>query len=77
MVHTLAAPAPFLNGEGLILYHPSPRESYWAIAPGIEVSVEAYENPSARTQNQDSSIYNRQGKMIQPKNKGHIIDAVL
>ncbi|NWF53965.1 MAG: hypothetical protein HXY45_04130 [Syntrophaceae bacterium] len=61
----------------MILYHPSPRESYWAIAPGIEVSVEPYENPPPTAKNQDSSIYNRQGKMIQAKNKGHIIDAVL
>jgi hypothetical protein len=77
MVHALAAHYPFTNGEGLVLYHPSPVEDYFAVAPGIEVSVEAYENPSTRESTHDSSIYDQKGKMIRPTEKGHFIDSIL
>jgi hypothetical protein len=33
MVHALAVHHPFTNGEGLVLYHPSPVENYFAVAP--------------------------------------------
>jgi hypothetical protein len=77
MVHALAAHYPFTNGEEFLLYHPSPVENFLAVAPGIEVSVEPYENPSARENNHPSSLYNQKGKMIRPTEKGHFIDSIL
>jgi len=77
MVHALAAHYPFTNGEGLLLYHPSPLENFFAVAPGIEVSVEPYENPSAIESSLDLSLYNHKGKMIRPPEKGHFIDSIL
>jgi hypothetical protein len=77
MVHALAAHYPFTNGEGFLLYHPSPVENFFEVAPGIEVSVEPYGNPSAREMSHDSSLYNRKGKMIRPIEKGHFIDSIL
>jgi hypothetical protein len=77
MVHALAAHYPFTNGEALLLYHPSPAENYFAVAPGIEVSVEPYDHKWTREDSNDLSVYNRQGKMIQVEKKGHFIDSTL
>jgi hypothetical protein len=77
MVHALAAHFPFTNGEGLVFYHPSPVENYFAVAPGIEVSVEPYNPTSTKEESHDSSIYNQRGKMIRVKEKGRFIDSVL
>ena len=77
MVHALAAHFPFTNGEGLALSHPSPVENYFAVAPGIEVSVEPYDHMPTRQDSHDSSVYNRLGRMVQVKKKGHFIDSTL
>lgn len=77
MVHALAAHYPFANAEGFALYHPSPVEDYFAVAPGIEVSVEPYDHASTREENHDLSIYNRLGRMIPVERKGHFIDSTL
>ena len=77
MVHALAVHYPFTNGEGLVLYHPSPVENYFAVAPGIEVSVAPYENPSTREDSHDSSFYNQKGKIFRVRKKGHFIDSIL
>jgi hypothetical protein len=77
MVHALAPHYPFTNGEGFILYHPSPREDYFAVAPGIEVSFEPYESTSTNEERRDSTLYNQRGKMIRCKEKGRFIDSVL
>ena len=77
MVHALAAHYPFTNGENLALYHPSPVENYFAVVPGIEVSVEPYENPSTGENSRDASLYNQAGKRIRLIEKGHFIDSIL
>jgi len=77
MVHALDAHYPFTMGESLVFYHPSPVETFFAVAPGIEVSVEPYHNPSAKEKSHDSSLYNPKGKMIRSAEKGHFIDSIL
>ena len=77
MVHALATHYPFTNGEGLVFYHPSREENYFAIAPGIEVSVESYQPASTKEESFHSSIYNQRGKVIRVKQKGQFIDSVL
>jgi hypothetical protein len=77
MVHALAAHYPFTNGERLVLYHPSPVENYFAVAPGIEVSVEPYDHTSARGGSHDSPVYDRHARMIRVQKKGHFIDSTL
>ena len=59
MVHALAAHYPFTNGEGLVLYHPSPMASFFSVAPGIEVSVEPYDPILTKEESHHSSIYNQ------------------
>jgi hypothetical protein len=77
MVHSLAAQYPFTNGEGLVLYHPSSMESFFPVAPGIEVSIEPCGSTPAKEGSHDFSIYNHRGKIIPVKEKGRFVDSVL
>ncbi len=78
MVHAISAQFPFTSGESLVLYHPSPRERYFPVAPGIEVSVEPPDDVRwEQGRGQESSVYNRQGQMNHPKKKGALVDTLL
>ena len=78
MVHAISAQFPFMSGESLVLYQPSPMERYLPVAPGIEVSVEPQEEVRwAQERGQESSVYNRQGQMNHPKKKGALVDTLL
>jgi hypothetical protein len=78
MVHAMSAQFPFMSGESLVLYQPSPRERYLPVAPGIEVSVEPQDEVRwEQERGQESSVYNRQGQMNHLKKKGALVDTLL
>ena len=78
MVHAISAQFPFMSGESLVLYQPSPMERYLPVAPGIEVSVEPQDEVRwDQERGQESSVYNRQGQMNRPKKKGALVDTLL
>jgi hypothetical protein len=66
MVHAIAAQFPFTGGGTLALYHPSPVERFFPVAPGIEVSVEPG-GVFMGTSDPESFVYNRRGRMISPQ----------
>ncbi len=77
MVNAISASFPFNGAETLLLYQPSPRERYFPVAPGIEVSIESYEEPRwGGETSQETSVYNRQGKLNFSKKKGVLIDTL-
>jgi len=78
MVHAISAQFPFMSGESLVLYQPSPMERYLPVAPGIEVSVEPQDEVRWELEKgQESSVYNRQAQMNHPKKKGALVDTLL
>ncbi len=78
MVHAISAQFPLSAGEGLVLYQRSPTESYFPIAPGIEVSVEPREELKwEREGGQEGSVYNRRGQLNHPQKKGVLLNALL
>jgi len=78
MVHAISANFPFTGGESLVLYQPSPMERYFPVAPGIEVSVEAHEDPGwGKDRDQRSWVYDRQGRLNYPQEKGALVDLLM
>ena len=78
MVHAISAQFPFMSGESLVLYQPSPMERYFPVAPGIEVSVEPQDEVRwEQERGRESSTYNRQGQMNHTKKKGALVDTLL
>ena len=78
MVNAISASFPFNGAETLLLYQPSPRERYFPVAPGIEVSVESHDEPRwGRELGLETSGYNRQGKLNFSKKKGVFIDTLM
>jgi hypothetical protein len=77
MVHAISAQFPFMSGESLVLYQPSPMERYLPVAPGIAVSVEPQDEVRwEQERGQESSVYNRQGQMNHLKKKGALVDTL-
>ena len=76
MVQAIVAHFPvFTGGESLALYRPSPEERYFPLAPGIEVSVQAYEVGAWREKREpELSVYNRKGQISFSKKKGVLLD---
>jgi len=52
-------------------------ESFFPVAPGIEVSIEPCGSTPAKEGSHDFSIYNHRGKIIPVKEKGRFVDSVL
>ncbi len=74
MVHALAPQFPFTGGGTLAAYRPSGVERYFAVAPGIEVSVEPGEDLGFGGE-AEGSVYDRQGRLSSPQRKGIWIDS--
>lgn len=78
MVHAISAQFPFMSGESLVLYQPSPMERYFPVAPGIEVSVEPQDELRwEQERSQEYSTYNRRGHMNHTRKKGALVDTLL
>jgi hypothetical protein len=77
MVHAISANFPFTGGIDLVLYHPSPVEKYFPVAPGIEVSIEPYADTRSGERTPDSPLYNRQANLITARRKGDLVDTYL
>ena len=79
MVQAIVAQFPiFTGGESLALYKPSPEERYFPLAPGIEVSVQAYAGGSWQEEREpELSVYNRKGQISFSKKKGVLVDTTL
>ncbi len=76
MVQAVVAHFPiFTGGESLAFYRPSPEERYLPLAPGIEISVQAYEIGSSREEREpELSVYDRKGQLSFSNKKGVFVD---
>ena len=77
MVNAIAAHFPFAGREEMVYYHPSPMEKYFPVAPGIEVSVEAYADSRKVDGLLDTALYNGRGKLRSSSRKGDLVDTYL
>jgi hypothetical protein len=77
VVNAISAQFPFPHGQGLVLYHRSPVEKYFPVAPGIEVSAGPFAGGGRAEQNQEIQVYNRRGRLISAGRKGGLIDTRL
>jgi hypothetical protein len=68
----------FTGGESLFPYRPFPEERYFPFAPGIEVSVQAYDGGSWHEEREpELSVYNRKGQISFSQKKGVLLDTSL
>jgi len=77
MVHAISANFPFPRGESLVFYHPLPVERYVPVAPGIEVSIDSYNDIRSGGGSSDSPVYDRRGNLVTAKRKGDLVDTCL
>jgi hypothetical protein len=75
MVHAISAHLPFTDGGALAFYQPSSAERYFSVGPGIEVSLEPYEEPKwDEERGKEASFYNGRGRLNHRQEKGGLID---
>jgi hypothetical protein len=77
MVNAIAEHFPFAGGEEMVYYHPSPVEKYFPVAPGIEVSAEAYVDSRKEDIRLDSILYNGRGTLNRSFRKGDLVDTYM
>jgi hypothetical protein len=74
-VPAISAHIPFTGRGTLAFYQPSSTERYFSVGPGIEVSLEPYQEPKwDEERGNEATVYNGWGRLNHPQEKGAIID---
>ena len=75
MVHAISAHLPFTDAGTLAFFQPSPTERYLSVGPGVEVSLETYEEPKRDEERaKEALVYVERGQLIHRQEKGVLID---
>ncbi len=77
MIPAFSGQLPFTSGEALVVYQPASIERYFPVGPGIEASIEPWEEPIwGEETGQESLVYNGSGRLNHGQKKGVFIDTL-